>query len=258
MNPIIVKPQNGLFLTDDDIDGAIKEYKINCIVLVHQFGILNNIDLKKYKLNEIKIIEDVAQAWGISNNIYRVGMNSDIVVTSFGKTKPLSYGIGGGLFFNKQDITNIVDCCDNISRENNNILLSYLYPLCEKINIEQLIEIANNIVKEQKNAASKYFEILSNSKDIKSLDIKENNQNIWHRFPIWIEDDKKFRDVLEYLKNTELEYQLPHEIEILELTKFKNCHKITKTTEKKNIILLRTRNIDIEKQTEILKILIKI
>lgn len=27
-----------------------------------------------------------------------IGIDSDIVVTSFGSTKPISYGIGGGLF----------------------------------------------------------------------------------------------------------------------------------------------------------------
>ena len=38
MNPIIVKPKNNIFLTDEDIDNAIEKYNINGIMLVHQFN----------------------------------------------------------------------------------------------------------------------------------------------------------------------------------------------------------------------------
>ena len=46
-----------------------------------------------------------------------IGIDSDIVVTSFGSTKPISYGIGGGLFFDNKKIFKEIDFCDNESRE---------------------------------------------------------------------------------------------------------------------------------------------
>ena len=59
--PVIKTPNNGLFFTNDDIDVVIDKEIIDCILLVHQFGILNNISKRKYKKLNIKIIEDVAQ-----------------------------------------------------------------------------------------------------------------------------------------------------------------------------------------------------
>ena len=47
--PVIKTPNNGLFFTNDDIDVVIDKEIIDCILLVHQFGILNNISKRKYK-----------------------------------------------------------------------------------------------------------------------------------------------------------------------------------------------------------------
>ena len=90
--PVIKTPNNGLFFTNDDIDVVIDKEIIDCILLVHQFGILNNISKRKYKKLNIKIIEDVAQAWDLKDNngMNNIGIDSDIVVTSFGSTKPIS------------------------------------------------------------------------------------------------------------------------------------------------------------------------
>ena len=57
--PVIKMPNNGLFFTNDDIDVVIDKEIIDCILLVHQFGILNNISKRKYKKLNIKIIEEL-------------------------------------------------------------------------------------------------------------------------------------------------------------------------------------------------------
>ncbi|MBQ3020705.1 MAG: DegT/DnrJ/EryC1/StrS family aminotransferase [Bacilli bacterium] len=257
MHPIIVKPKNNIYLTDEDINLTLKKYNIDCIMLVHQFGILNNLDLLKYKSLGIKVIEDVAQAWDIGSNSYKIGTFSDIVVTSFGKTKPLSNGIGGGLFFDEFKMIDNIDFCDNLSRKDDNLLLSYAYPLCEQINLKKLVSMANKIVLEQRNAARKYYELLENNDFIEYLDVSEEIQNTWHRFPIWIKDKKKFNQALKILEELNLEYQLPHEINLLELNKFKKCKKMCEEKKYFNIILLRTRSINLDIQAnELRKLLI--
>ena len=249
--PVIVTSKNRLYLTDEDIDKVLEKQNIKCILLVHQYGILNKINLRKYKTKGIKIIEDVAQAWNIGSDNYKIGEHSDIVVTSFGKTKPLSYGIGGGVFFDNKLILEKIDYCDNDSRQNENILLSYAYPLCEKIDFDDLKSVADDIVDEQRINSKRYKEFFSKSSRIKYIESDDNN--VWHRFPIWVEDEQIYNTIINKLNCTELEYQLPHELELSELKRNKNCIKYNYNVRAKGIILLRTRNIDIDKQIKILK-----
>ena len=236
--PVIVNSKNGLYLTDEDVDNILSKQSINCILLVHQYGILNKINLEKYKNYGIKIIEDVAQAWNIGSDGYKIGEHSDIIVTSFGKTKPLSYGIGGGIFFNDKSIFKTMDYCDNESRENKNILLS------------------DNIVFEQRMNSERYKNFFTKYTKIKY--IESNDNNVWHRFPIWIEDEKLYNYIINKLSCTELEYQLPHEIELSKLKRNKNCIHYNYCLQSKRIILLRTRNINIDKQIKILERLLVI
>lgn len=256
--PVIVTSKNGLYLTTDDIDEALNKQDIDCLLLVHQYGIFNNVDLRKYKTKGIKIIEDVAQAWGIGNKEYIIGEFSDIVVTSFGKTKPLSYGIGGGLFFNDNNILEKIDFCDNISREKTNLLLAYAYPLCNEIDYNKLKLLADKIVEEQRDNANKYSNILRNQQKIKYLDSDLYSGNVWHRFPIWVEDKALYKKIVDLLEKTELEYQLPHEIELIDLPLCENCIKVSNSSNTTNQILLRTRNVNIDKQLNIIEKILKI
>lgn len=249
--PVIVTPKNGLYLTDDDVDKVLDKQNIDCILLVHQYGILNNINLKKYKTNGVKIIEDVAQAWCIGNNDYKIGEYSDIVVTSFGKSKPLSYGIGGGLFFDQESIFDSLDYYNNESREKEGILFSYTYPLCECIEYNKLTSIADDVVQEQRNNAKQYYNLLKNSNIIKF--IKYSDKHVWHRFPIWVDDDNLYNKIVSGLNNTNLEYQLLHETNLIDLRRNRNCIKYNNQNNSKYVILLRTRNVDINEQIEILK-----
>ncbi len=255
--PVIVEPINGLYLTDKDIIKVLETENIDCILLVHQYGILNDIDIKEYKKKGIKIIEDIAQAWNIKGENYYIGKDSDIVVTSFGKTKPLSYGIGGGLFFNDKTILEKIDFCDNKSREENSILLSYAYPLCNDINYNTLIQKANNIVQEQRDNATKYYELINKYDAIKCIPIDKHIENVWHRYPIWVDDKKLYKRLIIELETSDLSFQLQHQIELIKLKRNRKCIQYCFSKKKYKFILLRTRNVDIEKQLVILKEIIE-
>lgn len=255
LQPFIVEPNNGLYFEEKDIEHFLDKEKIDCIILTHQYGIWNEIGNLKEKYPRIKIIEDVAQAWNIKSDNSFVGENSDIVITSFGKTKPLSYGIGGGLFFDDNNIFNDIDFSDNNSRLNSNILLSYIYPLCEKLEIDDLIKTGNKVVSEQRNNADLYTNFLKKQNTFKFID---NKNNVWHRYPIWVEDEKMYKKLIKQLENTELEYQLPHSISLQEIplsVKYKVISNIFNKT--KYFILLRTRNVNIKKQLNILQNILK-
>ena len=246
LKPVIINAKNKLYLTDEDIEIALKKYDISCIMLIHQYGIINKINLKKYKSQNIKIIEDVAQVWENKN----VGKYSDIVVTSFGKTKPLSYGIGGGLFTNDTSAINITDFYDNDSRGKESIVLSYSYPLCQEMDYSKLCLKADTVVNEQKTNAQKYYKLLKKYDYVKYIDYIDSNS--WHRYPIWFEDGKIYKNFIKMIDKTDLEYQLEHDIKLINLKRNASCIKLNNCNNNSNIIYLRTRSIDINKQIQIL------
>ena len=85
-----------------------------------------------------------------------------------------------------------IDFCDNESREKQGIILSYAYPLCKEIKLDYLLEKANEIVNVQRLCAREYSNVLLNQKTIKYINYEQNSGNVWHRFPMWVENQKNF------------------------------------------------------------------
>lgn len=67
-----------------------------------------------------------------------------------------------------------------------------------------------------------------------------------------MENEKEFKKIVDYIETTDLEYQLFHKIDLVNLKRNKCCIVIDNSLCKKYFILLRTRNINIDKQIEIL------
>ena len=240
LTPVMIYPQKDMILTNDEVEHVLQQYQVGCILLVHQFGLVNDISRIKNNYPHIRIIEDIAQSWDISQRDFRVGEYSDYIITSFGKTKPLSYGIGGAIMTSNESILNKIDFCDSVSRESKNILYSYAYPLCNKINIKKLMHNADKIVNNQRKVAKYYMDLFKDNKNI--YFIQNNHLNTWHRFPIWIKDDQYFNYFLKLLDICKIKYQLPHKIEIGSLPMVKTKAIIINNCKiKSNIILLRTR-----------------
>jgi len=245
--PVIICPENDLFLTSDDVKKALELYDIKVIILVHQYGIVNDIKgIRRIFPNGI-IIEDIAQAWDIKIDGLNAGNNSDYLVTSFGKTKPLSYGIGGAIFSNRNEFLSNIDFCDSESRNLPNKISSYAYPLCNQIDMNILIQKANKIVKHQRNCASIISKMLKNNKKINYFADRNKNNSVWHRFPIWTDDKEIYIKLIDKLNKNNIEYQLPHTIELKELFSAKNSLVLDNRKQKKYFILLRTRDVSINK-----------
>ncbi|MBQ3297706.1 MAG: DegT/DnrJ/EryC1/StrS family aminotransferase [Bacilli bacterium] len=255
LKPIIVCPRNGLYFENNEIEKIVEKEKIDCILLVHQYGYFNEINSIKEKYPNIKIIEDVAQSWIVQTKEQPIGKYSDIVVTSFGKTKPLSYGIGGGLFYNDDvDIDNI-DYCDNDSRLNEKITYAYLYPQCNSIDIKELISIGNDNVLNQQNNSKKYYQFLKKYSFIKNYYVGKNSS--YHRYVILIENNDKYKRLVELLKKSKIEYQLLHSVYLEDLPICKSEKKLNIKNNCNNYVFLRTRNIDIDNQINELKEILK-
>ncbi len=252
--PIIVEPANHFTLTYDEVKDVIYKERIKCIIMVHQYGLGQDIKAIKKAFPTIPIIEDIAQAWNIHIKNQRIGEYSDIVITSFGKTKPLSYGHGGAVLSNL-DIAAYMDFYDNDSRNNKQNMLPYYLVDNNKINFKKLIRKADHIVKYQQKVAGQLTFL--NNYDFIEVVSEQSNGYVWHRYPILI-DENYLNMFMDLLDKCSVKYQLPHPIELkdlplLENKKFKYIRKDNK--ENKKIIYIRTRGNKIKNINKLKKIM---
>lgn len=240
--PIIVCPENGLVLTAKDILPALEKYDIKAIIVVHQYGIVNDIkQIRKIYKSGI-IIEDVAQAWNITIDSNKAGKYSDYIITSFGITKPLSYGIGGAIYSNTNFIK-YIDFCDNESREIDTEILPYAYPLCKNIKIDKLISTADEIILSQRKIAKSISKLLENQLIINYYIDSDNDESTWHRFPIWVYNEELYFKIIQILNEMNVEYQTLHNIELKDLYLANKSIVIDNRKEIRYFILIRTRNV---------------
>lgn len=209
---VIVSPENGYTITESEVAMVLKKFKIKIIVAVHNLGLPVDVtSIRKACGSDVKIIEDVSQAWGIKSRGKKIGEDSDFVITSFGISKPLSYGIGGGIFSDNENFRLLLDEYNKSSRINSHVLLPYVLPYIEQLDLKSLTNEANKIVSNQRRVA----ETLMNLKKDPKLNVwkgYKGDNPTWHKFPIWTEDEKYFKTIIKLLDTYNIQYELPHKI----------------------------------------------
>ena len=244
--PNILVPKNFYQLTDDEIIKPIKKNNIKCYIAAHQYGIVQNIKNIRETLPDLKIIEDIAQAWNVKVSGESIGKYSDYVVTSFGETKPLSYGQAGAVFSNNE-LHPYFDFHDKESRKSQNVLLPYALYMCDDIDEKKLVTCANDIVEKQRNIAK----ILTNYFiDNENVIIHQDNnldESTFQRFPVIVSNPKYKNEIEKILNDNNILFQWQNDKEVWELDMVKRTDtKVIQTVEKPIYALIRTRQNNID------------
>lgn len=252
-NPIIIVPKNFFNITLEEIDSILCHKKIDCFIAAHQFGIVQDIKIIREKYPDLKIIEDIASAWGIIENNDGIGKYSDYVVTSFGKSKPLSYGQAGAVFSN-YEIQEYFDFHDRNSRNKPFALLPYALYECNGINEQELVAKADSIIKKQRAIAECLTEYFTDNSNVTIYEDNDEQLSSWQKFPLIIRD-KSYIETLEALLNEyHIQYQWQNEKEVWELDMAKNCDcEVIGDINKPLYILIRTRQNDLEQVKRLVK-----
>ena len=252
-NPIFLIPKNFFNISIEEIQQAMNKYKIDCFIAAHQYGLVQDIKIIKEKFPNLIIIEDIAQAWNIKENDIGIGAYSDYVVTSFGKSKPLSYGQAGAIF-SKENIQEHFDFHDKNSRQKNHILLPFALYECDSIQEDKLIKNANMIVNKQREISKYLSEYFQNNDNIEVFYDSEDQQSVWQKFPVIIKNPEYARHLEKILNENNILYQWQNEEEVWELGMVKdyNC-EIIKNSSKPKYILIRTRQNEIENVKKLIR-----
>ena len=229
-----------------ELTKLLNTYDVKCFIGTHQYGIVQDFEIIKKKYPNIKIIEDVAQAWNIKHNNEKIGKYSDIVVSSLGKTKPLSYGQAGIVMSNNQ-LHDYFDFHDRESRSSKKPLLPFALYECDNIDEKALVRNADKIVKHQREVASLLYDYFKDVKEVSIYEEKANDQSCFQRFPVVIKD-LEYADKLEkLLEENNILYQWQNDLEVWELDMVKNSNAIVvQNVEKPKYMLIRTRQNDIK------------
>ncbi len=212
--PIIVSPTNGYTLTVNDIVPVLEKYTVKAAILVHHLGLPVDIEsIKKVCQQDMVIIEDASQAWDIVSSGNKLGTKSDYVVTSFGKSKPLSLGIGGAIFGDDHNFLKLIDNYTSESRMSERTLLPYALPESFDINVKNLIKTGNEIVSHQREVAENLSRGLEGT-SWKFWKVKSGDNPTWHRFPIWTDDKKQFDKMIEHADIQGIKYEKPYRISL--------------------------------------------
>jgi dTDP-4-amino-4,6-dideoxygalactose transaminase len=212
--PVIINPRNGLILTVEDIRVVVEKYKIKAVLLLHNMGLPVAVDAFRQTLgNKMPIIEDASQAWNLEYSGFPVGAHSDYVITSFGKTKPLNFGVGGAIFANDDSFKKYLDFNDKTSRHNPKAILPYVLPETIDINILQLIAKGNDNVLDSRRIADIFMKELC-FPEIKVWSPAKGDKAGWHRFPIFVKSQAIYRRLLDTADKHHIRYELPHKINL--------------------------------------------
>jgi len=186
--PVLMQPSEFQVVLDvSRVIDAIYKYDIKGFIAIHQFGIYQEIEEIKLSCPDIKIIEDVSQAWDIISPSNVNHKFSDYIVFSLGKTKPLGLGIGGVLLTDDNTIYEMIDTKDRSSRYKNSKLILYMMPSEYEIHIPDLIRNATQKNYTQKQNAQHYEQLLKNYTMVHLIEEKDGYQYTWHRYPIFVD-----------------------------------------------------------------------
>ena len=232
LKPVIAIPKKGVTLSEEELKNILKQEDIKVFMAVHQYGYEQVIP----KLKDIIVIEDISQSWNLIPSKYPIGKNSDYIITSLGKTKPLSNGIGG-LIITDNDILKYFDYKKKECRLINHHLLEYYYD--KPINYEKIINKANKKVAKQRKQALLLDKIFTNNKYIHKL--SSTSIPSYHRYLVTA--DKKLEEFLTILNDCNIKYQKEYKIKLYEIPLIAKYNIKVIGNTKNNYILIELNNL---------------
>ena len=217
MVPVFVDVDPSTMLMDETkLINLINLKQIEAIIFVHLYGQIQPLESIYHlaKTNNIKIIEDAAQALGAKRNNLPPGSYSDLTCVSFDPTKVLgAYGSGGAVLTNSSSMSEVIKLLRyHGNKGEESIITGFNSQLAEVqaaiLNVKlNYLDLWQN---KRHEIAKNYFNGLANLKNIKFFKILKNNIHNFHKFVLICENRDELKNYL-YKKGiqTKIHYSFP-------------------------------------------------
>lgn len=201
--PVFVEPDMLTYnLNGDGIEEAITE-KTKAIIAVHLYGQTAQMDriIQIAKKNNLKLIEDAAQAHGATFNGRKAGTFGDAAAFSFYPGKNLgALGDGGAVVTNNKELADKVRALGNYGSDRKyhhiyqgtNSRLDEIQAAVLRIKLKYLDQFNEDRIK----IANRYLSEIKNDKIVLPV-VGENRKHVWHIFAIRIKNREDFKHYLE-------------------------------------------------------------
>ncbi len=226
---IDVDPKSGL-ISVESFKRILKQHKLQAIIPVHIYGQPAPIEELQVICNEnnIKIIEDAAQAQGAYLKNGPVGSSPNLTTFSFYPTKNLgAFGDAGAILFNNPDeeLKARILSIRNHGRSPNGHTLIGRNSRCDHLQAAVLYSKLKYINKEnemRKNIAKSYFRELKNL-DIRLVPEEFITRSSWHLFPIGLKSQQAKYELKKYLGDVGISSSLFYEKALPEEKPLTSC-----------------------------------
>jgi len=224
------------------VDANLETYNINeecivekitdrtkAIIVVHLYGRM--VDLSNIKKiatdNNLKLIEDAAQAHGACKNGKRVGSLADAAAFSFYPGKNLgALGDGGAVTTNDKDIAEMVRA---LSSYGSHVKYEHIYKgynsRLDEIQAAILLKKLNYLEswnRERQAIAERFCIEIKNEKIVlPTYDDSKKSENVWHVFPVLVENRGLF---VKYLDEKGVGYNIHYPKPIVEQGAYLDMH----------------------------------
>lgn len=233
LKPLIITPNEGFLFTKEELETIYKKENIKVYIAVHQYGYYQEFPTNK----DVFIIEDYSQAWNITKKKGKINYKGNYIIQSFGKTKPLNYGIGGIICTN-ENISKYFDLKEKDDRNKDYPLLEYVYP--REINEEKLMDKGNKNVEKARKFVEKIESVI---KRYKIFELFSNKDYIpsYHRYVVKIKRTDKDM-VSKILDESNINYQYEYKIGLDEIPLYKNNNLVRRKKRDYILLLIKTDN----------------
>lgn len=240
--PVFARPMRSLTLSVASLRGVLTD-QTRAVIAVHHLGLPCDVRaIREAIAPDVLLLEDAAQAFGLMSRGSPIGAWSDLVVTSFGFSKPLSLGGGGGVFGDQHSLTAAMGRYGPSVRSRPLLPRSFpLHPLAVRALPEALPAAAAQLAR--RRAVAERVRVMLRGTGHAVWEGAQGDEPAWHRIPVWLDNVP----MLSHLALTEPWVQageLPHKVPSSCLPMF--GHNATATPDAtKDLFLLRPDDVNL-------------